>query len=218
MLSAVFSLLLATTVLADVFPNAPAGDIEKSGSTCHIGWAGDTASTTAWKDMTIELMTGDNFNMVHITTVATGRDGSVAGTFDWTCPEVIPNSAIYFYQFRSPHTPDFQWTTRFTIASSTGATTPPTNSTQPDGAKIAWGTGALKDPSTAVPAPVFTTSTTTTSAPNPTATPGNVAPNVIPGCTSFFTETNLLCWQIVSQFGITLENVRLSILDFSTVY
>lgn len=57
----------ALVARADVFPNAPAGDIEDAGSTCHIGWAGDTASTTAWKDMTIELMTGDNFNMVHIT-------------------------------------------------------------------------------------------------------------------------------------------------------
>lgn len=163
--------------------------------------------------MTIQLMTGDNYNMVHITTVATGRDGTADGTFDWICPEVIPNSAIYFYQFRSPHTPNYQWTTRFTIASSTGQTTPPTNNTQPNGANIPWGTGALKDPSTAVPAPVFPTTTTTittpsTPTPTTTSTPTNVAPGVVPGCTSFFTETNLLCYEIAAKFGITVENFQ----------
>ncbi|RDB14693.1 hypothetical protein Hypma_016310 [Hypsizygus marmoreus] len=200
-------LIFALLARADVFPNEPAGGIYRSGTTCRIGWAGDTTSSTAWKDMTIQLMTGDNFNMVHITTVATGRDGTVDGSFSWICPEVTPNSAIYFYQFRSPHTPNYQWTTRFTIASSTGQTTPPSENIQPDGAHIPWGTGALKDPSAAVPAPVFPSpTTTTTTVPTPTATPSNVAPGVVSGCTGFFTETNLLCWQIVSQFGITLEN------------
>ncbi|KAG5644213.1 hypothetical protein DXG03_008876, partial [Asterophora parasitica] len=197
---------------ADVFPNYPAADILRSGSTCRIGWAGDTSSRTAWKDMSIQFMTGDNYNMVHITTVATGQDGTVDGSFTWTCPEVTPNSAIYFYQFRSPHTPNYQWTTRFTIASSSGQTTPPLESTQPNGALIPWGIGALKNPSAAIPPPVFTPTptptkaTTTTSAPTVTATPTNVAPGVVSGCTSFFTETNLLCWQIFSQFGITQQD------------
>ncbi|KAF8069192.1 hypothetical protein FPV67DRAFT_1491391 [Lyophyllum atratum] len=212
-LSSSFFLVLASALVAraDVFPNFPAADVLRSGSNCHIAWGGDTSSTTAWKDMTIQLMTGDNFNMVHITTVTTGRDGSVDGSFDWICPEVTPNSAIYFYQFRSPHTPNYAWTTRFTIASSTGQTTPPLENVQPDGAQIPWGTGALKDPSTAVPPPVFptpTTTTTTTSAPGPTSTPTNVAPGVIAGCTSFFTETNLLCYEIAAKFGITVENFQ----------
>ncbi|KAF5378802.1 hypothetical protein D9615_006996 [Tricholomella constricta] len=212
MLLSLILLACGLVARADVFPNFPAADIERSGSTCRIGWGGDTSSTTAWKDMTIQLMTGDNFNMVHITTVATAQDGTVDGSFSWICPEVTPNSAIYFYQFRSPHTPNYQWTTRFTIASSSGQTTPPTNNTQPDGANIPWGTGALKDPSIAVPPPVFPTTTTTTNptptttVPTSTATPTNVAPGIVAGCTGFFTETDLLCWQIVSQFGITLED------------
>ncbi|KAG6908737.1 hypothetical protein DXG01_003441 [Tephrocybe rancida] len=198
-------------VRAVVFPNFPAGDIQTAGKTCHIAWGGDTASTTAWKDMSIEFMTGDNFNMVHLTTVTTGRDGTVAGSFDWVCPQVTPNAAIYFYQFRSPNTPDYAWTTRFPVASSSGQITSPPNSTQPDGAQIPWGTGALVDPSSGTPPPVFTTTTTTstpttTQPPTSTATPTNVAPGVVAGCTNFFTETNLLCYQIASTFSITVEN------------
>ncbi|KAG5638585.1 hypothetical protein H0H81_011805 [Sphagnurus paluster] len=205
-----YGILFASALVAraDVFPNFPAGDVQRSGSTCHIAWAGDTSSATAWKDMSIQFMTGDNWNMVHLTTVATGQDGTVAGTFDWPCPEVIPNSAIYFYQFRSPNTPNYAWTTRFAIASTSGQTTPPSETTQPNGDQIPWGTGALKDPSSAVPPPVFNAPTTTapTQPPVVTSTPSNVAPGVVSGCTAFFTETNLLCWQITSQFGITLEN------------
>jgi len=36
------------------------------------------------------------------------------------------------------------------------------------------------------------------------AQPSNVAPGVVAGCTSFFTETNLLCFEIAQQFGITV--------------
>lgn len=144
---------------AEVTPSAPGpGDSFNAGSTCTIVWSGDKDSTTVWKDMAIELMTGSNTGMVHITTVATGQDGTVDGKFEYTCPEVTPNSAIYFYQFTSPNTAataSTQWTTRFTIASSTGATTPESESTQPNGDAIPWGTGALVDPSTAVAAPSF---------------------------------------------------------------
>jgi len=162
--SSLFSTLIFVSasflaVQADVFPNFPAGDIINAGTPCAIKWAGDTNATTlatgAWKQMTIELMTGDNLAMVHLTTVATGQDGTTDGSFSWTCPEVTPNADIYFYQFRAPGTPDYQWTTRFTIASDSGATVAPANATQPDGSAPAWGTGALVDPSTAVAAPVF---------------------------------------------------------------
>ncbi|KAG6824414.1 hypothetical protein H0H92_006941 [Tricholoma furcatifolium] len=201
-------------VQADVFPDYPAGDLQTTGQTCRIAWQGDTNSTTAWKDMTIELMTGDNYDMVHLTTVATGQDGTVDGSYSWTCPGVTPNAAIYFYQFRSPHTSNYEWTTRFAIASSSGQVTSPPNSTQPDGAQIPWGTGALLDPSIAVPAPTFTTTATTsttatstaTKPPTVTATPTNVAPGVIAGCTSFFTDTNLLCYEIAADFGITVDD------------
>ncbi|KAJ7582100.1 hypothetical protein C8J56DRAFT_832305 [Mycena floridula] len=162
--SSVFSTALFVSasllaVQADVFPNYPSGQVLNSGSECKIGWGGDTNATSKatgdWKDMTIEFMTGDNFQMVHLTTVATGQDGTADGSYTWTCPEVVPNSAIYFYQFRSPHTDVYQWTTRFTVASDSGATTPPEHATQTDGQAVPWGTGALADPSIAVAAPVF---------------------------------------------------------------
>ncbi|KAG6908738.1 hypothetical protein DXG01_003442 [Tephrocybe rancida] len=200
-----------TALVRAVYPNFPAGDIQTAGKTCHIAWGGDTPPKTEWKDMTIEFMTGDNFNMVHLTTVATDRDGTVAGSFDWICPQVNPNAAIYFYQFRSPHTPDYAWTTRFPIASSSGKVTSPPESKQSDGAAIPWGKGALVDPSKASPPPVFTTKTTAPSAtsvkpPMSTSTPNNVAPGVVTGCTGFFTRTTQLCYQMASAYGISIEN------------
>ncbi|KIK05660.1 hypothetical protein K443DRAFT_334822 [Laccaria amethystina LaAM-08-1] len=152
-----FLLALASPLLirADVTPSEPSpGESFNAGSPCTVGWIGDTVSTTTWKNMAIELMTGDNFNMVHLTTVATNQDGTVDGHFQFTCPEVTPYSAIYFYQFTSSLTTDATWTGRFTIASPTGASSPPPNATQPDtGDAIPWGTGALNDPSNAVAAP-----------------------------------------------------------------
>lgn len=55
-------------VLADVGPIAPApNDTFIEGSNCHVAWTGDTSSTTLWKNMAIELMSGPNDPMVHIT-------------------------------------------------------------------------------------------------------------------------------------------------------
>ena len=72
--------------------------------------------------------------------------------------QVTPNSAIYFYQFSTPAAPtNLTWTTRFTIAAADGSTTSPANQNEPDGQNIPWGTGALVDPSTAVPAPSYLT-------------------------------------------------------------
>jgi hypothetical protein len=104
--------------------------------------------------MYIELNTGDNFNMKHLTTVTMvdGTDASVT-TYSWTCPDVTPNSNIYFYQFSSPVSTQPSWTGRFTIASTSGATTPPTNATQPGGAALPWGTGEYVDPTQATPPP-----------------------------------------------------------------
>ncbi|KAG6809353.1 hypothetical protein H0H92_000590 [Tricholoma furcatifolium] len=155
---ALTAFLASTSLLvrADAIPSDPGpGVVYQVGGTCHITWIGDTNSTTAWQNMAIELMTGDNFEMIHLTTVATGQDGTQDGTFDHICPGVTPNAAIYFYQFTAPAASDKQWTTRFTIAAADGSTTQPTNATQPDGEAIPWGTGALTDPSTAVAAPDF---------------------------------------------------------------
>ncbi|KXN86206.1 hypothetical protein AN958_10394 [Leucoagaricus sp. SymC.cos] len=149
------ALASAFVVRADVVPSEPSpGSVYNEGATCPIVWDADPDSPTIWKNMNIELMSGDNLNMVHITTVATNQDGTVNGRFGYPCPDVTVNSAIYFYQFTSPLTANKTWTTRFTIASATGETTPPANPTQPGtGEKIPWGVGALADPSKAVPAP-----------------------------------------------------------------
>ncbi|KAF4618497.1 hypothetical protein D9613_010031 [Agrocybe pediades] len=159
----VFSALLAVAapllVSAEVVPSAPGpGDVFKVGETCSTVWTGDSVSTTNWKDMSIELMTGSNLAMVHLTTIKSGLDGTVDGKFEFDCPEVTPFSAIYFYQFSSTHVSNVTWTTRFTIASASGETVPPPNATQPgaDGTSenIPWGIGALADPSKAVAAPL----------------------------------------------------------------
>ncbi|KAK0489436.1 hypothetical protein IW261DRAFT_1325956 [Armillaria novae-zelandiae] len=143
-------------VYADVTPTVPGpSDSYDEGASCVIAWTGDKASTTAWKNMAIELMSGSNTAMVHITTVATGQDGTVDGTFNYTCPNVTPNSAIYFYQFTAPASPNTTWVTRFTIAAADGTSTAPANSLEPDGSAIPWGVGALVDPSLAVAAPNF---------------------------------------------------------------
>jgi len=169
----------ALSARANVDPNTPGPNtIYKVGGKCHIEWFGDKNSTTTWKNMAIELMTGDNYHMVHLTTVATGLDGTHDGTFDHTCPDVDPHSAIYFYQF-SAQGADKQWTTRFAIADATGKTTPPAQNIQPvSGAAIPWGVGVLVDASAAVPAPNFDSSAapSSTLVSSPASTPSMSAP------------------------------------------
>ncbi|GAA5930265.1 hypothetical protein JCM3775_004345 [Rhodotorula graminis] len=137
--TALFALSFAAHLArADVVPTAPGpGEVFRVGEKCNIEWNLDT--TGNWTDFSITLMTGSNFAMEPVQTVATGLDGtSGAQTIDYTCPNVSPNSAIYFYQF-SQDGADTAWTTRFTIAAADGSTTKPTEST----AGIAWGTGSL---------------------------------------------------------------------------
>ncbi|KAI0358222.1 hypothetical protein OH77DRAFT_1421533 [Trametes cingulata] len=153
------ALLAGTAVVrADPVPTAPGpGDVFKEGTQCTFTWDVDTTGT--WKEMNVELMTGDNFNMIHLTTVAKldGTDASKT-TFSYDCPQVTPNSAIYFYQFTSPTAANRTWTTRFAIGDASGNVTPPPNATQPgSGDSIPWGVGQLVDPSTAVAAPSYLT-------------------------------------------------------------
>ena len=57
---------LALTALADVTPTSPSpGQVFQQGSSCTIGWNPDQTGT--WKELVIQLMTGDNFNMVPLT-------------------------------------------------------------------------------------------------------------------------------------------------------
>jgi len=171
---AALTLLAAAVVQAAVVPITPPPGNE--GATCTVSWQGDAASTV-WGSMAIQLMSGDNLNMVHLTTITAELDGTTDGQFEYPCPDVSINSAIYFYQFTSPLTPEKTWTTRFTIAGPDGSTVPPPNPVQGDGDPVPWGVGALADPSAAVPpppngTPTGSNSTLTTSRPvTPTLTP-----------------------------------------------
>ncbi|GAA6047523.1 hypothetical protein JCM3770_005789 [Rhodotorula araucariae] len=132
------ALLAASVAQAAVTPTAPwGGNVFNVGDRCNIEWDLDTTGT--WTDFSITLMTGSNLAMVPLQTVASGLDGTKgATTMDYTCPDVTPNAAIYFYQFEQAGQPT-SWTTRFTIAAADGTTTKPMQST----GGIAWGTGSL---------------------------------------------------------------------------
>ncbi|GAA5923609.1 uncharacterized protein JCM15063_003704 [Sporobolomyces koalae] len=141
--------LFPTSVHADVVPTAPGpGDsfnvrllenVPERG--CTVQWNLDTTGT--WKDFTIQLMTGSNFQMTPLATVASGLDGTTGtGKLEWTCPQVTPNSAIYFYQFTQTGA-NTSWTTRFTIADANGQSTAPPETTMVNGVAVGYGTGRL---------------------------------------------------------------------------
>lgn len=75
----------------------------------------------------------------------------VAGVGLTSFAQVSPNSAIYFYEFSSNSSTQKYWTTRFTITDKNGNSTPPTETTQPNGDKIPWGTGTITDDSSSLP-------------------------------------------------------------------
>ncbi|KAH9991104.1 hypothetical protein BJV77DRAFT_1008954 [Russula vinacea] len=175
-----FVLSLALVALADPTPSAPSpGQVFNAGSTCQIAWTPD--SSGLWKVMNIQLMTGDNLQMVALTTVATVDGTTSPGTFSYPCPAVTINSAIYFYQF-SRNASDLLWTGRFAIADATGATVPPPNATQPDGQAIPWGKGALQD----LPRPGSASNSTTP------ASASSAAPPVVVVSTSAAANTPLV--------------------------
>ncbi|KAG8936010.1 hypothetical protein FRC02_005206 [Tulasnella sp. 418] len=147
---------LVSGVVAQPSPLTPSTANE--GAPCVITWEPDT--TGEWKETNIQLMTGDNINMLHITTVTTLDTTKPApdNTFTWPCPAVNPNSLIYFYQFSTASDPtNLQWTTRFAIAGPNGELVQPENAVQPDATKsqIPWGVGNLENPSSAKPAPAY---------------------------------------------------------------
>ncbi|KAK7695859.1 hypothetical protein QCA50_000497 [Cerrena zonata] len=142
------SILLSSSARAAFTPTAPGpGDSYNTGLNCSISWQADTSGL--WKNVTIDLMSGSNNNMSFVGNVISGLDGTDASLspYFWICPEVDPHSAIYFYQFTNNG--DVQtatWTTRFTIASSTGNSITPKNPTQPSGDPIPWGIGHIVQP------------------------------------------------------------------------
>ncbi|KAI0699441.1 hypothetical protein BC835DRAFT_1526282 [Cytidiella melzeri] len=146
-IASIASLLLCvlTTVKAGLTPTAPGpGQTFEAGSNCTIRW--DVDQSGRWNNVTIDLMSGSNMNMSLVTHVVSGLDGTDSSLtpFNWTCPEVDPYSAIYFYQFTNDgQSGDPMWTTRFTIASPNNETIPPAYDTQPSGDAIPWGIGQL---------------------------------------------------------------------------
>lgn len=60
------ALALAGAAMADVTPTGPSGsDVFKEGESCKIEWTGDVSGD--WAGMAIQLMSGDNFQMVPVT-------------------------------------------------------------------------------------------------------------------------------------------------------
>jgi hypothetical protein len=193
------TLVLAVSFLvrADPNPTQPGPvDSFKAGGQCHIAWDADPTALQ-WKTMNIELMTGSNFGMVHLTTVTT-VDGTnpATTTFDYPCPAVTPNSAIYFYQFSTPANSTKFWTTRFTLADAQGGSTPPSQPNQPGtNEPIPWGTGALVNPADAKPPPAgggapsgaANSSVPVSTPPPPVVTSNLPSSTVAPPATSFST-------------------------------
>jgi hypothetical protein len=63
-------------------------------------------------------MSGSNTNMTLVANVVEDLDGTdpSLSPFTWTCPDVDPYSAIYFYQFNAVvDKSNPAWTTRFTV-------------------------------------------------------------------------------------------------------
>ncbi|KDQ19471.1 hypothetical protein BOTBODRAFT_28044 [Botryobasidium botryosum FD-172 SS1] len=166
--------VLPLLVAADPNPNVPGPtDIYQVGGQCPIGW--DLDKTGTWTAMTIQFMTGENFNMIPLATVAT-VDATKTSTYSWPCPNVSPCSQIYFYQFSSPtNATDLLWTTRFTIKCANGSTTPPANPTESDGSAVPWGNGSIIS-NTTTPAPPPAVSASSTAAVNGTTAVATATP------------------------------------------
>ncbi|OBZ70155.1 hypothetical protein A0H81_10012 [Grifola frondosa] len=142
----IFSLAALLSVVSGNFsPTAPGpGDSFIAGSTCTVKW--DSDSSGRWTNVSIALMSGSGDNMTYVTTVVNGLDGTdpTVSPYSWTCPKVAPYSSIYFYQFtQDDDQTDSRWTSRFTITSPSGESTPPEHNVQSNGAAVPWGDGHL---------------------------------------------------------------------------
>ncbi|GAA5913228.1 hypothetical protein JCM5296_006859 [Sporobolomyces johnsonii] len=157
---------------AAVVPTAPGGVglVFRAGGNCWFKY--DLDSTGTWKAMDVDLMSGSNTQMVNVTRVASGLDGTTGnGSYSFVCPEVDPPAPIYFYQFSSGGQEPV-WTSRFTVATANGTT----NTTQPDGQAIAWGIGHLVNGTSALNSTtsIAANSSSSLASPNATATGENV--------------------------------------------
>jgi hypothetical protein len=81
-----------------VSPLGSASDVFLEGGACKASWIPASGSNTTWQNMTIDLMTGSNLQMVKLATVAADIDGTdpKVTSYLYACPNVSPNAAIYF--------------------------------------------------------------------------------------------------------------------------
>ncbi|KAF8843131.1 hypothetical protein BDN67DRAFT_239401 [Paxillus ammoniavirescens] len=125
------------------------GDVYTSGRPCSFEWKSDAIRT--WKNVTLELMNGSDYKRSSVMCGGSVLDGTSESTYNFTCPNVTPNSNIYFCQtFNEADVENPVWTARFTIASPTGVVTPAEYSRQPGGSPTAWGDGRPVEPSSLV--------------------------------------------------------------------
>ncbi|KAH7106174.1 hypothetical protein BKA62DRAFT_689094 [Auriculariales sp. MPI-PUGE-AT-0066] len=199
---ALVAVSLALTASAIVEPSEPApGNDYPVGGICNIQWNADTTGT--WQNTYVQLMTGSDDAMVHLTTVAHFDGTNTANTtFTYTCPDVTLYAPVYLYQFTSDASlanPNLiQWTGRFSI--SNGAVLPAPNGNWGTGALVnaavaigppptVAGGAAIPDPGSQTPAaPTDTTTTTESAASTPTdpaqPDPGSNETNTTPSTTS----------------------------------
>ncbi|PWN34107.1 uncharacterized protein FA14DRAFT_161635 [Meira miltonrushii] len=177
-----------------VSPLGSATDVFIEGGACRASWIPDKSGATTWKNMTIDLMTGSNLQMTKLGTVTSNIDGTNPNltSFNYTCPQVTPNSAIYFLQYSHDGGKDPTWTTRFAIADQAGNVTPPPNANQPQGGSpaIPWGEGALVLNNT------------------PTATPSSTAQASLITKSASATNTMNAQQSLANKFSSMLSNDR----------
>ena len=77
---------LFLAVYADPTPTAPAPNaVFNEGTQCTVQWNPDTSGSSTWKTMNIQLMTGDNFNMIPLSS-------EFFKCFYFICPHVSTSS------------------------------------------------------------------------------------------------------------------------------
>ncbi|KAH8922692.1 hypothetical protein BT69DRAFT_1242909 [Atractiella rhizophila] len=173
-------LTLLAKANAAVTPTGPApGAVFKEGGDCTITW--DADKTGEWTDLKIQLMNGDNFNMIPLETVVTGLDGTKSpGQYTWTCPDVNLNAPIFFYEFTNGAVETGEgnvfWTGRWTIADADGnSVAAPNTDKDGNGNPYNWGVTTLAGASSNSTTTTNSSNSTTASQTSSSSSTGNSA-------------------------------------------
>jgi hypothetical protein len=84
---------------AGVAPSEPSPEfVVKIGGDINSMWVLNENTDQQWTNMTIELMTGSNFNMVHLSYVGQGINAVNSTVHNFRAPMVHPTGQIYFLQ------------------------------------------------------------------------------------------------------------------------